>query len=51
MLSHVASKGLDEVIAEKKEGQEIAWQLYMKKDRLVTLLDDITLRETSGDVC
>ena len=33
VLSHVASKSLDEVIDARAKGQEVGWQLYMKPDR------------------
>ena len=33
MLSHVASKSLEEVLAAAEQGQKVGWQLYMKADR------------------
>lgn len=35
LLSHVSSKGLDEVMEHAAQGQKIGWQLYMKPDRAV----------------
>jgi L-lactate dehydrogenase (cytochrome) len=35
--SHVASRSLDEVLAAKGADQKIAWQMYMKADRRVSL--------------
>ncbi|RSH95724.1 Cytochrome b2, mitochondrial precursor [Saitozyma podzolica] len=39
ILSHVASRSLDEVMQAKADGQKIGWQLYMNMDR------DIAARE------
>jgi L-lactate dehydrogenase (cytochrome) len=33
VLSHYASRSLDEVKAAAREGQEIGWQLYLSPDR------------------
>lgn len=33
VLSHVASKSLEEVLAAAEKGQKIGWQLYMHSDR------------------
>lgn len=33
VLSHVASKSLDEVMAARAKGQAVGWQLYMNPDR------------------
>ncbi|ORY34117.1 L-mandelate dehydrogenase [Naematelia encephala] len=33
ILSHVASKSLDEVMSEKQDKQKVGWQLYMNQDR------------------
>ena len=35
VLSHVASKSLEEVLAAAQKGQKIGWQLYMNSDRYV----------------
>jgi L-lactate dehydrogenase (cytochrome) len=33
VLSHVASKSLEEVLVARQDGQEVAWQLYVNMDR------------------
>jgi L-lactate dehydrogenase (cytochrome) len=38
VLSHVASKSLEEVLAAAEKGQKIGWQLYMHSDRYVHLM-------------
>ncbi|ORX36799.1 L-mandelate dehydrogenase [Kockovaella imperatae] len=35
VLSHVASKSLEEVMKARSKGQQVAWQMYMKPDREV----------------
>lgn len=36
VLSHVASRSLEEVMEARKQGQEVGWQIYMDPDRLVS---------------
>jgi L-lactate dehydrogenase (cytochrome) len=36
VLSHVASKSLQDVLDARQKGQQVGWQLYVDNDRYVT---------------